>query len=201
MVLIIDYKIGNLLSVQNMFKYLGVDAKISASLNDIKNADKLILPGVGHFKTGMENLIQANLVDILNEEVLIKKKTILGICLGMQLMTKHSEEGNCNGLGWIDASTQKFQISDTLKVPHMGWNEVSYKKDALLNEDISADPRYYFVHSYHVQCNQKSDVLGTSTYGYEFVAAFQHENIYGVQFHPEKSHKYGMEFLRNFNKI
>jgi glutamine amidotransferase len=201
MVIIIDYKIGNLLSVQNMFKFLGVNSRISNSIEDIRNADKLILPGVGHFKTGMENLNQSNLIETLSEEVLKKKKPILGICLGMQLMTKHSEEGDCNGLGWLDATTRKFQISETLKVPHMGWNNVHYKKKSKLTEDFSADSRYYFVHSYHVQCNQEADVLGTTNYGYEFVAAFQHENIYGVQFHPEKSHKYGMELLRNFNKI
>ena len=201
MVIIIDYNIGNLLSVQNMFKYLGLNSRISNSIEDIRNADKLVLPGVGHFKTGMENLIHSNLLETLSEEVLIKKKPILGICLGMQLMTKHSEEGDCNGLSWLDATTRKFQIIDTLKVPHMGWNDVHYKKDSKLTEDFSADPRYYFVHSYQVQCNQEADVLGTTTYGYEFVAAFEHENIYGVQFHPEKSHKYGMELLRNFNKI
>jgi len=201
MILIIDYNIGNLYSVYNMFKYLGINSKISSSLNDIKIADKLILPGVGHFKTGMENLVQTNLIDTLNEEVLIKKKPILGICLGMHLMTKHSDEGDYNGLGWVDATTRKFQISESLKVPHIGWNDLSYKKASLLNDNISANLRYYFVHSYHVQCNQQADVLATSMYGHEFVAAFQHENIYGVQFHPEKSHKYGIELLRNFNKI
>jgi len=201
MINIVDYGIGNLKSILNILNYIGVNSRISNSIDDIKNADKLILPGVGHFKTGMENLIQSNLIDALSEEVLVKRKSILGICLGMQLMTTHSEEGDCNGLGWIDATTRKFQISDSLKVPHMGWNDLSYKKASLLNENISADPRYYFVHSYHVQCNQQADVLATSMYGYEFVAAFQHENIYGVQFHPEKSHKYGMELLRNFNKI
>lgn len=201
MIAIINYNLGNPKSIKNMLGYLGVDSMISSDPNEIALADRLILPGVGHFKHGMEQLEKLNLIETLHQEVLIKKKPILGICLGMQLMTKHSEEGDCNGLNWIDASTQKFQISESLKVPHMGWNQVSYKKDALLNEGISADPRYYFVHSYHVQCNQQSDVLGTSIYGYEFVAAFQHENIYGVQFHPEKSHKYGMELLRNFNKI
>lgn len=201
MVLIIDYKIGNLLSVQNMLKYIGVTSKISSSIEDIKNADKLILPGVGHFKTGMENLAKSGLIDVLHEEVLIKKKNILGICLGMQLMTKHSEEGDCDGLGWIDATTKKFQLSEPLKVPHMGWNNVNYKKDTALNKNISKEPRHYFVHSYFVDCNNKEDVLATTLYGNEFVAAFQHENIYGVQFHPEKSHKYGMELLRNFNQL
>lgn len=183
-----------------MLNYLGIKAKISSSVDDIKSADKLILPGVGHFKTGMENLLQANIIETLNEEVLVKQKNILGICLGMQLMTGHSEEGNCNGLGWIEATTRKFETRGSLKVPHMGWNDVSYKKVSLLNDHISADPRYYFVHSYHVSCNNQSDVLATSTYGYEFTSAFQHENIYGVQFHPEKSHKFGMELLKNFNK-
>jgi glutamine amidotransferase len=201
MINIVDYGIGNLKSIHNILNYIGVDSRISNSIDDIKNADKLILPGVGHFKTGMENLIHSNLIDVLSEEVFVKRKIILGICLGMQLMTRHSEEGNCEGLGWIDATTRKFQISDSLKVPHMGWNDVSYKKVSHLNENISSNPRYYFVHSYHVQCNQQADVLATSIYGYEFVAAFQHENIYGVQFHPEKSHKYGMELLKNFNQL
>jgi glutamine amidotransferase len=201
MVIIIDYKIGNLLSVQNMFKYLGINSRISNSIEDIRNADKLILPGVGHFKTGMKNLIHSNLIDTLNEEVLAKKKNILGICLGMQLMTKHSEEGDCDGLGWIDATTKKFQLSEPLKVPHMGWNNVNYKKDTGLNKNISKEPRHYFVHSYFVDCNNKEDVLATTLYGNEFVSAFQHKNIYGVQFHPEKSHKYGMELLRNFNQL
>jgi len=201
MIAIINYNLGNPKSIKNMLGYLGVDSMISSDPNEIALADRLILPGVGHFKHGIEQLDKLNLFEVLNQEVLIKKKPILGICLGMQLMTKHSEEGDCNGLGWLDATTRKFQISDTLKVPHMGWNDVHYKKDSKLTEDFSADPRYYFVHSYQVQCNQEADVLGTTTYGYEFVAAFEHENIYGVQFHPEKSHKYGMELLRNFNKI
>jgi glutamine amidotransferase len=123
MIVIVDYKIGNLFSVQNMLNFLGIKVKISDRIEDLKSADKLILPGVGHFKTGMENLIQANLINTLSEEVLIKKKPILGICLGMQLMTKHSEEGRCNGLGWIDATTQKFQINDTLKVLKLAGND------------------------------------------------------------------------------
>jgi len=201
MINIVDYGIGNLKSILNILKYIGVDSRISNSIDDIKNADKLILPGVGHFKTGMENLAKSGLIDVLHEEVLIKKKNILGICLGMQLMTKHSEEGDCDGLGWIDATTKKFQLIEHLKIPHMGWNNVNYKKDTALNKNISKEPRHYFVHSYFVDCNNKEDVLATTLYGTEFVAAFQHENIYGVQFHPEKSHKYGMELLRNFNQL
>jgi len=201
MINIVDYGIGNLKSILNILNYIGVNSRISNSIEDIRNADKLILPGVGHFKTGMKNLIHSNLIDTLNEEVLAKKKNILGICLGMQLMTKHSEEGDCDGLGWIDATTKKFQLSEPLKVPHMGWNNVNYKKDTALNKNISKEPRHYFVHSYFVDCNNKEDVLATTLYGNEFVSAFQHKNIYGVQFHPEKSHKYGMELLRNFNQL
>jgi glutamine amidotransferase len=155
MIAIINYNLGNPKSIKNMLGYLGVDSMISSDTNEISLADRLILPGVGHFKHGMEQLDILNLFEVLNQEVLIKKKPILGICLGMQLMTKYSEEGDCDGLGWIDASTRKFQISDMLKVPHMGWNDVHYKKYSKLTEDFSADPRYYFVHSYHVQCNQE----------------------------------------------
>lgn len=201
MIVIVDYGIGNLFSVQNMLNYLGINAKISSSSDDIRNANKLILPGVGHFKVGMENLRKANLVEILSEEVLVKRKTILGICLGMQLMTRHSDEGDCPGLGWIDAKTKKFKFEGSLKVPHMGWNDVVYKYPSLLNEDMLLESRYYFVHSYHVSCTYPSDVLATTMYGYEFPSAFSRENIFGVQFHPEKSHKFGMRLFQNFNKL
>ncbi len=185
-----------------MLAYLGIESRISANHADIASAERLILPGVGHFQHGMEQIEQLGLIDILKKEVSENKKPILGICLGMQLLTRHSEEGNLAGLGFIDAQTKKFELQDpTLKVPHMGWNTVEFKKDSPISIGVSTNPRYYFVHSYFVDCANQADLLCTTQYGQEFVSGFQHENIFGLQFHPEKSHKFGMELLANFCKI
>lgn len=185
-----------------MLAYLGFESIISSDPLVISSSDRLILPGVGHFQHGMEQLEKLGLVDVLNQAVLEKKTPILGICLGMQLLTKHSEEGNLDGLGFIDARTKKFQLLDkTLKIPHMGWNTVLFRKDSEITKGNSEYPRYYFVHSYFVECTRDEDVLGTTDYGQTFVSAFQQNNIFGLQFHPEKSHKYGMELLVNFCNI
>ena len=185
-----------------MLAYLGIESRISANHEDIASAERLILPGVGHFQHGMEQLELLGLVEVLKNEVLENKKPILGICLGMQLLTKHSAEGNRAGLGFVDAQTKKFELQDAnLKVPHMGWNEVSWQKESPILNSLSEKPRYYFVHSYFVECNNQNDVLGTSHYGQDFVSAFQHDNIIGMQFHPEKSHQFGMELLKNFTKL
>jgi glutamine amidotransferase len=202
MTVIINYNLGNPKSIKNMLDYLGIDAQISSDPSEIVKAERLILPGVGHFQYGMEQLNHLGLIEILNKAVLEDKNPILGICLGMQLLTKHSEEGNIDGLGFIDAQTVKFTTDDTkLKIPHMGWNTVEYKKESNLRSEIRLNPRYYFVHSYYVECNNTADILCTTNYGVEFVSGFQHNNIFGLQFHPEKSHKYGMELLANFCKI
>ena len=174
---------------------------ISNKYNDIKNAEKIILPGVGHFDFGINQLKQSDLIEILSVKALEEQIPVLGICLGAQLLTKGSEEGSEPGLGWINAQTIKFDRSkmwDNLKVPHMGWNEVKLKKSSKLFQDMPDDPRFYFVHSYHIQCNEPSDVLLSTQYGYEITAAVEHENILGVQFHPEKSHKFGLQLLSNF---
>jgi glutamine amidotransferase len=202
MTTIIDYNLGNPKSIKNMLSYLGVDALISDDLNKLKSADRLILPGVGHFVHGMNQLHTLGMSDIIKEHALNDQKPILGICLGMQLMTNFSEEGDVAGLGLIDARTKKIQLQDkSLKIPHMGWNEVSWQKESILLNSITEKPRYYFVHSYFVECNHKEDILGTTHYGQDFVAAFQHKNIVGMQFHPEKSHQFGMELLKNFSKM
>lgn len=199
---IINYNLGNPKSIKNMLAYLGIESRISADYADIASANRLILPGVGHFQHGMEQLEQLGLVEVLKKEVLVNKKPILGICLGMQLLTKHSEEGNLEGLGFIDAQTKKFVLQDTsLKVPHMGWNTVSFQKESKLIQEISNNPRYYFVHSYYVDCAHQEDILCSTNYSEDFVSGFQHNNIFGLQFHPEKSHKFGMELLANFCKI
>lgn len=199
MIAIIDYGFGNTGSILNMLKKIGYDGIITKDLDEMKKADKLILPGVGSFDHGMQALRNLDLEKPLGEMVLIDKKPILGICLGMQLMTNSSEEGKAKGLGWMDASTVKFQVtSEHERIPHMGWNEVEVMKNSPLCENFDATYRYYFVHSYYIKCNNKADVLLETEYIHRFTSAFQKDNIFGVQFHPEKSHKFGMKLLRNF---
>jgi glutamine amidotransferase len=204
MIVIIDYSMGNIGSIANMFKKIGVECKISSNPQDISSADKLILPGVGAYDNGMKNLSERGFIEMLNNKVMVGKTPILGICLGMQLFSKSSEEGQMEGLGWIDAETVRFSFGEDrkkLRVPHMGWNEVQRQKESVLFKDINNESRFYFVHSYHVICNDKSDILTTTCYGFDFVSAVEKENIYGVQFHPEKSHKYGMKLLKNFAEL
>lgn len=203
MIAIINYGLGNLTSIKNMCKRLSVDALITDKPEDIKGADRLILPGVGHFKRGMNNLETSGLKEVINEEVLSNNKPILGICLGAQLMTQHSEEGDVDGLGWVDATTVRFDSTalNGLPVPHMGWSDVKAVRECRLWKDVVAEPRYYFVHAYHFKFHVPDEVIGTARYGYEFACAFNKENIYGVQFHPEKSHKFGMKVLTNFNSL
>ena len=199
MTTIINYNLGNPKSIKNMLSYLGYDSIITDDLGVLKSADRLILPGVGHFSHGMQQLENTGIANVIKEHALIQQKPILGICLGMQLLTNFSEEGNVNGLSLVDAQTKRFDIPDTtLKIPHMGWNEVSWKHQSKLLQGISDKPRYYFVHSYYVTCNKDEDVLGKTNYGHDFVSAIQHQNIFGLQFHPEKSHQFGMELLKNF---
>jgi len=202
-IIIIDYSMGNLNSVKRKLHQCGIDALISNQPSDILKADKLILPGVGHFKKATENLKALKLWDGLNDSVLIKRTPILGICLGMQLMAKRSEEGDCLGFGWFDAQVIKFRINDTLKykVPHIGWNQITIKKTCSLFDDVDLSSGFYFVHSYHIICNDKSEVLNETTYEYPFVSAIQRDNIFGVQYHPEKSHESGEQVLKNFIKI
>jgi glutamine amidotransferase len=200
-ILIIDYGMGNLGSIANMLKKIEVDPIISEKPHDIEKAEKLILPGVGAFDNGMKNLRERGLLDVLNKKVLSQKTPILGICLGIQLFTKKSEEGQMNGLAWLDAETVKFKFNKTnlsLKIPHMGWNNVKIMKDSNLFKGLEIENRFYFVHSYHVVCDDGADVLSKTEYGFEFTSSILKGNIAGVQFHPEKSHKFGMRLLENF---
>jgi imidazole glycerol-phosphate synthase subunit HisH len=199
MISIVNYGVGNLGSIVNMFKKIGVEAKLTQSVEDIENAKKLLLPGVGAFDYGMEMLNKSGYVATLNKKVLEQKTPLLGICLGMQLMTKRSDEGLLPGLGWFDAETVKFNVDTSVyKVPHMGWNNVYSIKENLLLKDIETDPRFYFVHTYHLKCKDAADELMYATYGYDFCCGLQKNNIYGAQFHPEKSHSFGMKLLYNF---
>lgn len=199
MITIVDYNMGNLGSIRNMLKKIGVESRITADPALIAGAQKLVLPGVGAFDAGMENLARAGLVAVLNKRVLQDHVPVLGICLGMQLMAKKSAEGKLPGLGWIDAEVLRFQPGgQSLKVPHMGWNRVTATRSSPLTDELPAEPRFYFVHSYFVRCRDESDALLTTPYGGAFHSAFCRGNVYGVQFHPEKSHKFGMALLANF---
>lgn len=199
-IVIVDYGMGNLFSVQKKLNRMDVKVIISSSVSDIEKADKIILPGVGHFEKAMTNLNEMKLIDVLNHQVLEQKKPILGICLGMQLMCNESEEGNCEGLKWIDATVKHFEISDTLryKIPHTGWNQIHITKESPLMNGIANGNEFYFVHRFHVTCHNSSDILNTTDYEISFSSAFQKENIFGVQYHPEKSHDTGTRLMENF---
>lgn len=195
---------GNLRSINKAFERSNIKTMISAKKEDIDKADKLILPGVGHFGTGMKNLHNLDIIELLLKKITIDKIPILGICLGLQLFTQSSEEGNVDGLGLIDAKTTRFDFTDkcdNLKVPHMGWNTVQIKKENKLLDSVNNEELFYFVHSYHIKCNDKDDVLTSTIYGYEFTSGIQKDNIYGTQFHPEKSHSAGLKILQNFSRI
>jgi imidazole glycerol-phosphate synthase subunit HisH len=200
MITIIDYKTGNLGSIQNILKKIGKESVVTSDKNVIAEATKIILPGVGAFDTGMRNLMELDLVDILNKKVIEEKTPVLGICLGMQLLSSGSEEGSLKGLGWINASAVRFKFENSLeyKIPHMGWNFITQHKASRLLKDMYSDPRFYFVHSYYFNANDPEDILTSTTYEKEFTSSVEKGNIAGVQFHPEKSHKFGMKLLENF---
>ena len=196
---IIDYGLGNLGSIYNMLDVIGEDSIISDNPQKLHECDRLILPGVGSFDAGMKNLEEKSLINCLKKEV-SEGKSILGICLGMQLLGRKSEEGSSLGLGLIPFDTVKFSFDKTLKlkIPHMGWDIVTFTQENKLLSEIDGRQRYYFVHSYHAKCDSEKNVLMKCEYGYEFAASVVNENVYGVQFHPEKSHDFGMRLLKNF---
>lgn len=203
MIVIIDYGLGNVRSILAKYEQMGEEVLISNTIEEIEMAERLILPGVGAFGTGMEHLADLDLIPILTRKVKKERVPILGICLGMQLLTNHSEEGSASGLGYIDAETRRFSFSDNapLNIPHMGWNTIQIEKDGPLFAEIPDNSRFYFVHSYHVICSDKKDIGAVTQYGYDYSSVIQKENIVGVQFHPEKSHKQGIQLLRNFARL
>lgn len=202
MITIVDYGVGNVGSVLNMLRKIGTRARVSGAATDIEAADKLILPGVGHFGRGMSKLTDTGLIPVLERQVMVRATPVLGICLGMQMMTRGSDESDIPGLGWVDAFTHRFPPSAGLRVPHMGWNIVRPASGAKLFEPSPAEPeRFYFVHSYCVRAADQRLVAASCQYGGGFAAALQSGNIYGVQFHPEKSHHFGMQLLRRFAAI
>lgn len=197
-VTIVDYGMGNIASIANMLRKLDVSSEVTSDPEVIGHSQKLVLPGVGAFGKAMDNLLNLDLIESLNRRVLQDGIPVLGVCLGMQLMGGSSEEGGAKGLGWIPARTVRFEFEDrpALKVPHMGWNEVDPVGGSLLSG--IQDPRFYFVHSFHMECDVSEDVVGWTTYGFRFPSVIERENIFGVQFHPEKSHRFGMAVLGNF---
>lgn len=202
MITIIDYGMGNVGSIKNMLKKIGYDAIISSNKIDIDNASKLILPGVGRFDTAMENLNSLDLSELLKQKA-ADGIPFLGICLGMQLLANKSDEGMIDGLGLIPGEVKKFNLQAPFKVPHMGWNEVNYRSDSILFKEFQQfeEARFYFVHSYYFQCTSKETSIGETTFSHTFTSAVQKGNIFGVQFHPEKSHIFGMGLLKNFASI
>lgn len=202
MIVIIDYGMGNLNSILNLLKKIRVNALISSDPVVIKDASKLILPGVGAFDSGMKNIRERGLAGVLETKVRIEKTPVLGICLGMHLFAKESEEGCEQGLGWIDAKAVKFlphcgEIKR--RVPHMGWNTIEVEREHLIFNGLMDEARFYFVHSYYIHCADSRDSLAKTDYGGLFTSVVQRSNILGVQFHPEKSHKFGMQLLANFS--
>jgi len=203
MIAIIDYGMGNLGSVLNMLKKVGAESVITSDPDQIANAEKLILPGVGSFDAAMRRIHDVKLFNLLNEQVLIKKKPVFGICLGMHLLFESSEEGRLPGFGWIKGKVLSFKnrIPNSLKIPHMGWNDVSIINQNDLTKGFTGDIRFYFVHSYFVKIENGENQMMTCDYGLIFDAAVHKTNIYGAQFHPEKSHRYGMQLFKNFSEL
>jgi glutamine amidotransferase len=204
MIVIVDYGLGNLNSIANMLKKVGAHAVISSDAGVIRSAEKLILPGVGAFDAGMVSLHERGLIPVLNEVVLEKRTPVLGLCLGLQLMALGSQEGHQPGLGWLEAEVVRFNFPEEqheLKIPHMSWNTLEMQRAHPLFTEMLDEPRFYFVHSYHLKCRTVEDGLAKTEYGYRFDSVIARGNIMGVQFHPEKSHKFGMKLLKNYAEV
>lgn len=201
MLVVVDYGVGNLASIRNMFRKAGIVVEISSAYDKIESAKKLILPGVGAFDTCASKLRETGLIPLLNQKVIEEKTPVLGVCVGMQLLLSESEEGQLPGLNWIPGKVIRFKtelMPANSKIPHMGWTEVNPKADSKLFTGLLEAPRFYFVHSYHALPNDPAHVMVAADYGYTFAAGLEYNNIRGVQFHPEKSHRYGMKLLENF---
>lgn len=200
MITVIDYGMGNLGSVLNMLRRVGAEAEVTGDISRIADASRILLPGVGAFDAAMERIDGSGLREVLDRKVLVERVPVLGICLGMQLLTQGSAEGTRPGLGWIKARAHRFPLSG-IRVPHMGWNVTERTRPSPLTEGLNGDVRFYFVHSYYVAAEDQSDVVLATTYGVRFAAALHRGNVMGAQFHPEKSHRFGMRLLRNFTEL
>ena len=201
MITIVDYGVGNVRSIANMLKKAGASALITDDIAAIEKSDKIILPGVGAFDTAMKELDRRGLRAVLQYKAMEEKVPLLGICLGMQLLTRGSEEGQEPGFGWIPGYAYRFPRSESLKVPHMRWNQAAVTQASALTQGLDGEARFYFVHSYYVRAEDQAHAIMRTEYGISFDAALQKENIMGVQFHPERSHKFGLKLLHNFTAI
>jgi len=204
MITIIDYGVGNVFAFQNVFKRLNIPSKIAKCENDLMGSSKLILPGVGHFDYAMSQLNKSGMRDRLDELVLIEKIPVMGICVGMQMMAHKSDEGTLDGLCWIDACVKKFDeatINHHTKLPHMGWNDVKPNENHPLFKGLEQEAIFYFLHSFYFKCSNQKNSISKTDYGINFSSSVQHDNVYGIQFHPEKSHSYGERLLENFAKL
>lgn len=204
MITIIDYGLGNILAFVNVYNRLNIPVAVAKSADDLRNATRLILPGVGSFDHAMQQLDQSGMRQPVEQLVMRDKMPVLGICVGMQMLAKSSDEGELPGLAWIDGTVKKFDLSamppDT-NLPHMGWNDVTPVAEGGLFKGMEQDSRFYFLHSFYFECNQQSNVLAVSDYGGNFSCAVRQDNVYGVQFHPEKSHHFGSQLLKNFAEV
>lgn len=204
MIGIIDYGSGNVYAISNIYKKLNIPHVITADRNELQKATHLILPGVGAFDATMNVLNTSGLKDFLNEMVLCKKKPILGICVGMQLLAEGSEEGLLEGFGWIKGKVKKIdptQLTQKPYLPHLGWNTVDLQYEHPIFSNIDQRKGFYFLHSYYFDCASAEDVLGLTLYGISFASAVHNQNVFGMQFHPEKSHQNGIELFKNFSKV
>lgn len=204
MIKIIDYGLGNIRAFANVYERLNIAVSVAKTADDVKAAIKIILPGVGAFDYAMSKLNSSGMRETLDKLVLDRQVPILGICVGMQMLAQSSEEGVLPGLGWIDGTVRKFDVSvlkSKTQLPHMGWNTIHPMSSNPLLVNFSNNSRFYFLHSYYFQCNNQNDTIAITEYGIQFSSAVNHKNIYGVQFHPEKSHQCGIQLLKNFAEI
>ncbi|MEO4015014.1 imidazole glycerol phosphate synthase subunit HisH [Pseudomonas rossensis] len=201
MITVIDYGIGNILSFINLYKRLNIECRVATSYQDLVGATKIILPGVGSFDHAMISLDRSGMREALDDLVLDKKVPVLGICVGMQMLANSSDEGDLPGLGWVPGTVRKFDIEKVKQLPHMGWNDVVLLHASGLFKNFEETPKYYFLHSFYFECADREHALASSIYGEEFTCAVNAGSVYGVQFHPEKSHHFGVNLLKNFSEL
>ena len=204
MITIVDYGLGNVQAFVNVYKRLDIPVNVAKSTDDFIGTTKIILPGVGSFDRAMQQFNSSGMKKLIEQLVLKEEIPILGVCVGMQMLANSSEEGKLSGLGWVDGSVKKFDVASMLhtqNLPHMGWNNVTTETEGGLFKDIKGENKFYFLHSYYFDCCHKSNIIGVTDYGFSFTSAIKKKNIFGVQFHPEKSHHYGGQLLKNYSEI